>query len=181
MEHLNKHHRSEQLAAHFLVPDVHMWLASCRLCLPSSCLLKRKWVYVCVGFLLMTSLHAQPLQIVITNSFLFIHHRWGSAKAQESVGWWEMSASYGYLIKLVGVHTFLKGNGTADWAGNMNILSCKPNFYLFFSLHHVVFLTSLLLNCSTLAFQPGGCDPFWKQFSHILLTATLFFNCMHKF
>lgn len=29
---------------------------------------------VCVGFLFMTSSHAQPMQIVITNSFLFIHH-----------------------------------------------------------------------------------------------------------
>lgn len=119
MEHSNKHHRSEQLAAHFLTPNVHMWLASRRLCLPSSCLLKRKWVYVCVGFLLVTSLHAQPLKIVITNSFLFVRHRWGSAKARESVGWWEMSAGYGYLIKLVGADTFLKGNGTAEWAGTI--------------------------------------------------------------
>jgi len=37
---------------------------------PDSCLLKRK----CVGFLLMTSSPAQPVQIVISNSFLFIHH-----------------------------------------------------------------------------------------------------------
>lgn len=32
---------------------------------------------VCVGFLLVTSSHAQPIQIVITNSFLFIHPKLG--------------------------------------------------------------------------------------------------------
>lgn len=64
----------------------HKQLGSVRLGSPDSSLLKRKWLCVRVGFLLMTSSHAQLMQIVITNSFLFIHHGCVSSKALGTVG-----------------------------------------------------------------------------------------------
>lgn len=51
-----------------------------------------------------------------------------------------MSAGYGYLIKLVGADTSLKGNGTAEWAGT---ILCE----YFGQLNLIIYFFSFSLSC----------------------------------
>lgn len=68
---------------------------------------------VCVSFLLMTSSHAQPIQIVITNSFLFIHHCWVFFQSLGNSGGVGLGGNWMQVSQLWVIR--YQFNGKAEW------------------------------------------------------------------
>lgn len=136
-----------------------MWLASCRLCSPNSCLLKRKWpnVCVCVSFPLVTSSLAHPLQIVITNSFLFV--RPPRQFCQASGGSWPCRLLF---IRAGGWRIHLKEETVVQTEQWWCVSLPAFKILLPFALHHCLFAASPEQKCTGLS-QPTECDPFMSQ------------------